>query len=346
MDRGERLIVDRPRRSTPRFGAERGTGRHHLKPRLRACLSEGRCARHVIIPFLDVDWIVIALPAWKQAFDATQALARFASSWDPGMATRRIDGAGRSGMGAMAQAEDGPVTLLVPYTPGPGGLLAPAPRCRAAGAQPTGRGRDRRRASGNIGTQAVARAARDGGTCCCRPSTFVMNPSLSARCPTTRWQLHAERIRISRRPGTGGEPRHRGRECRKPSPPSPGRGRCRAGAGLCEPPGIGTPQDLGMALFGLEASLAERRALSRQRPAIQDLIGRRVAAMVLPCTPPCGLAEASRSGCCDRQPVPAAAPRPCADPGGGRLPASRWISGTGCSARPACRRPGRPPVPR
>lgn len=59
--------------------------------------------------------------------------------------------------------------------------------------------------------------------------------------------------------------------------------------------GIGTPQHLGLALFGLEAKVTLNHAPYRgSAPAIQDLIGRRVTAMVLPLHTALPLAEAKQ----------------------------------------------------
>ena len=89
------------------------------------------------------------------------------------MATRRAWMAlGAATLAARAaRAQDGPVTLLVPYTPGTGpDLLARllSPPLQQALGQPVVV-ENRAGASGNIGTQAVARAAPDGQPCCCRP---------------------------------------------------------------------------------------------------------------------------------------------------------------------------------
>lgn len=86
------------------------------------------------------------------------------------MTTRRAWMAfGGAALAAVAaRAQNGPVTLLVPYTPGTGpDLLARllAPPLQQALGQPVVV-ENRAGASGNIGTQAAARAA---APCCCRP---------------------------------------------------------------------------------------------------------------------------------------------------------------------------------
>jgi tripartite-type tricarboxylate transporter receptor subunit TctC len=68
--------------------------------------------------------------------------------------------------GAWAQAPDGPITIVVPYTPGTGPdilarLVAPVLQARLGQAVVV---ENRAGASGNIGTQAVAIAPPDGYT--------------------------------------------------------------------------------------------------------------------------------------------------------------------------------------
>ena len=86
---------------------------------------------------------------------------------------------------AQQPVPDGPVTIVVPYTPGSGPdilarLIAPVLQQRFA--QPVVVD-NRPGASGNIGTQFVARAAPDGRTLMLQPNTFVMNPSLFRQVP-------------------------------------------------------------------------------------------------------------------------------------------------------------------
>jgi tripartite-type tricarboxylate transporter receptor subunit TctC len=191
-----------------------------------------------------------------------------------------------------ARAQDGPVTLLVPYTPGTGpDLLARlvAPPLQQVLGQPVVV-ENRAGASGNIGTQAVARAAPDGRTLLLQANTFVMNPSLFRQVPYDPVGSFTPIVRISRgdlvlavNPDVAAEDA--------------------AGfAALARrqvldyaSPGIGTPQHLGMALFGLEANATLNHVPYRgSAPAIQDLIGRRVAAMVLPLHTALPLAEAKQ----------------------------------------------------
>jgi len=191
---------------------------------------------------------------------------------------------------AAARAQDGPVTMLVPYTPGTGpdllARLLSLPLQQALG-QPVVV-ENRAGASGNIGTQAVARATPDGRTLLLQANTFVMNPSLFRQVPYDPVDSFTPIIRVSRgdlvlavNPDIAAED-------------------AQGFAALARrqvldyaSPGIGTPQHLGMALFGLEAKVALNHVPYRgSAPAIQDLIGRRVAAMVLPLHTALPLAEA------------------------------------------------------
>ena len=85
----------------------------------------------------------------------------------------------------VARLPDGAVTIVVPYTPGTGPdilarLLAPFLQQRFG--QPVVV-ENRPGASGNIGTQSVARAAPDGRTLMLQVTTFAMNPALSRNLP-------------------------------------------------------------------------------------------------------------------------------------------------------------------
>ncbi len=212
------------------------------------------------------------------------------------MATRRgLMGLGAAAWPLWAQAQDGPVTLLVPYTPGTGpDLLARllALPLQQALSQPVVV-ENRAGASGNIGTQAVARAAPDGRTLLLQANTFVMNPSLFRQVPYDPVGSFTPIIRISRgdlvlavNPDIAAEDAQ--------AFAALARQQSLQGRALdYASPGIGTPQHLGMALFGLEAKARLNHIPYRgSAPAIQDLIGRRVAAMVLPLHTALPLAEA------------------------------------------------------
>lgn len=202
------------------------------------------------------------------------------------MPERRV--LGELALGAMAlaagivraQETEGPVTILVPYTPGTGmdilsRLVAPFLQ------QQTGQPfvvENRPGASGNIGTQAVARAAPDGRTLMMQANTFVMNPSLFRQVPYDPVGSFTPIIRLTY-----------GDLVLAVNPDVPV-ATLREFVDLARrrsldyaSPGIGTPQHLGMELFRLVAKIELNHVPYRgSAPAIQDLIGRRVAAMVLP----------------------------------------------------------------
>lgn len=183
---------------------------------------------------------------------------------------------------AGAQNPDGPITIVVPYTPGTGPdvlarLLAPILTARLG--QPAVVD-NRPGASGNIGTAAVARAAPDGRTFMVQPNTFVMNPSLFRTVPYDPVRAFAPVALLAR-----------GDLAFVVNPDVPAAdiraladlARARPGALDYASPGNGTPQHLGMALFALTAGIELTHIPYRgAAPAIADLIGRRVAAAVLP----------------------------------------------------------------
>lgn len=181
---------------------------------------------------------------------------------------------------AAAQTE-GPVSLIVPYTPGTGpDILARllAPVLQRLGAPVVVE--NRAGASGNIGTQAVARAAPDGRTLMVQVNTFVMNPSLFRQVPydpigsfSPITLLTTGDLVLAVHPETAAA--------------TPGAfaelARARAGGLDYASPGVGTPQHLAMELFRLTAGVAMNHVPYRgSAPAVQDLIAGRVAAMVLP----------------------------------------------------------------
>ena len=181
---------------------------------------------------------------------------------------------------ARAQGVEGPTTILVPFTPGTGvDILARliAPFLQARFGQPFVV-ENRPGASGNIGTQAAARAAPDGRTLLLQANTFVMNPSLFRQVPYDPVGSFAPIIRLTRgdlvlavHPGVSAT------DARSFA------ALARASALNYASPGNGTPQHLGMELFRLVAGIPMNHVPYRgSAPAIQDLIAGRVAAMVLP----------------------------------------------------------------
>ena len=181
---------------------------------------------------------------------------------------------------ASGQAFEGPVTIVVPFTPGTGVdilALLVAPFLQNRFNQPLVV-ENRPGASGNIGTQAVARAAPDGRTLLLQANTFVMNPSLFRQVPYDPVGSFTPIIRLTRgdlvlavHPGVPAADARAFAEL------------ARARSLDYASPGNGTPQHLGMELFRLVAGIPLNHIPYRgSAPAIQDLIAGRVAAMVLP----------------------------------------------------------------
>ena len=201
---------------------------------------------------------------------------------------------GAAAQGSGSRIPDGPVTVVVPYTPGSGpdilGRLVSAPLQQAFG-QPVVVD-NRAGASGNIGTQFVARAAPDGRTLMMQPNTFIMNPSLFRQVPYDPINSFVPIIQLST-----------GDLVVVVNPDVPARNAkeladlARAKPGTLDygSPGVGTPQHLAMALFGLTAGVTMNHVPYRgAAPSLQDLIGKRLAAMVLPVHTALPLAQAGQ----------------------------------------------------
>ncbi len=184
---------------------------------------------------------------------------------------------------AIARAQDGAVSIVVPYTPGTGqDVLArlAAPVLQGALGQPCVV-ENRAGASGIIGSQAVARAAPDGRTLMMQANTFVMAPAMTRQAsydPVTGFtpiiHLTDGELVLVTHPSTGAET----------AAALVAWSRGRPGGLDYASPGNGTPQHLAMALFRLEAGGPEMNHVPYRgsAPAVQDLIAGRVAAMVLP----------------------------------------------------------------
>ncbi len=199
------------------------------------------------------------------------------------MITRRLFGLGAAALAAASrpgQAQDGPVTLMVPFTPGTGmDILArlAAPVLQQRLGQPVVV-ENRPGASGNIGTQAVARAAPDGRTLLVSANTFVTNVPLFQPAPYDAVAQFTPVILL-----TDGD------LVLVVNPDVPARTVAEFTALAKQrpldyaSPGIGTPQHLAMELFRLEAKVELNHVPYRgSAPAVQDVLGRRVAAMVMP----------------------------------------------------------------
>ncbi len=193
-----------------------------------------------------------------------------------------------------AFAQSAQVAMIVPYTPGTGPdilarLTAPVLSARLGAPVVVD---NRVGASGNIGTQAVARAAPDGRVLMMQVNTFVMNPSLFRTIPYDPVANFTPIIHLT----TGDvvlvvNPDVAATDVQG----FVALARARPGAIDYASPGIGTPQHLAMALLGQVAGIEMNHVPYRgSAPAIQDLLGRRIAAMVLPVHTALGLARAGQ----------------------------------------------------
>jgi tripartite-type tricarboxylate transporter receptor subunit TctC len=175
-----------------------------------------------------------------------------------------------------------PITIIVPFTPGTGiDILARTvgEQLKQLWGQPVVV-ENRAGASGNIGTQAVARAEPDGHTLLMTVNTFVMNPSLFKTIPYDPVTNFAPIIEVAK--GAVALVTH-------PSVPAEttqafiAHARARPGALNYASPGIGTPQHLAMELFKLTAKVDLTHVPYKgSAGAVTDLIGGHVSAMFLP----------------------------------------------------------------
>lgn len=193
-----------------------------------------------------------------------------------------------------AAAQDGPVTVVVPYTAGTGpDLLArqavPILQARLGQAVVVD---NRPGASGVLGTQAVARAAPDGRTLVMQANTFVMNASLFRQVPYDPVVSFTSVALLARGDLVlAVQPAIDARDARAFADLA----RTRPGALDYASPGNGTPQHLAMALFAQTAGVQLTHIPYRgSAPAIQDLIGQRLAAMFLPLHTALPLAQAGQ----------------------------------------------------
>ena len=179
-----------------------------------------------------------------------------------------------------ALAQDGPVQMIVPYTPGTGhDILARgmSPFLGARLGQPVVVD-NRPGASGNIGSVAVTRAAPDGRTLMLQGNAFTINPALFRSVPydasggfaAVANLVRAEMVLVV-----------------NPDVPVTD---LRGFVALAKSrsldygsPGIGTPQHMAMALLGLRAGFEANHVPYRgSAPAVQDVLGKRLACMFLP----------------------------------------------------------------
>jgi tripartite-type tricarboxylate transporter receptor subunit TctC len=208
------------------------------------------------------------------------------------MPTRRHLALAAAALATPARAQDGPVTLVVPFTPGTGmdilaRLFSPYLQRRLEHPVVVD---NRPGASGNIGSQAVGRAQPDGRTLMVHANTFVTNVPLFTPAPYDPIRGFTPIILLT----DGDLVLCTNMDVQAATP-----------AQLVElakrqpidyaSPGIGTPQHLAMALFGLEAKVELNHIPYRgSAPALQDLVGKRVHAMAMPITTALPLAAQGR----------------------------------------------------
>ncbi len=181
-----------------------------------------------------------------------------------------------------AQTAEGPLRLIVPFTPGTGiDLIA-----RTVGPKLSERLKrpvvveNRAGASGNIGTEAVVRAAPDGNTLLVSVNTLVMNRSLYPQLPfdpvrdlqpvsLTSWG----QLVLVTHPRTGFKTAADLVDAARKAP----------GKLNYASPGVGTPHHLSMELFKTTAKVFLTHIPYRGTgPAVTDLIGGQIEAMFLP----------------------------------------------------------------
>ena len=191
-------------------------------------------------------------------------------------------GASAQAPAAPATGSQAPLRLIVPFTPGTGiDLIA-----RTVGPRLSERlGRpvvvdNRAGASGNIGTEAVVRAAPNGATLLVSVNTLVMNRSLYPQLPfdpvkdlvpvsLTSWG----QLVLVTHPQSGYKTATGLIEAAKKRP----------GAINYASPGVGTPHHLSMELFKATAGVFLTHIPYRgTAPAVTDLLGGQVDTMFLP----------------------------------------------------------------
>ncbi|NKC29517.1 Bug family tripartite tricarboxylate transporter substrate binding protein [Falsiroseomonas selenitidurans] len=191
-------------------------------------------------------------------------------------------------LAAPAQAQtpavrpDGPVSLVVPVTPSTAqDLIARsfAPALSEILGQPVVV-ENRSGASGVIGTGIVARAVPDGRMLLMQGANFVMSPPLIANLPYDPQRAFVPIIRIA--DGNSVLAVRKGLAARDVAE-FVALAKARPGDLDFGSPGNGTAPHMGMVLFALAAGIELNHIPYRgTSPALQDLLGERIAAMVLP----------------------------------------------------------------
>ncbi|WP_376091610.1 tripartite tricarboxylate transporter substrate-binding protein [Roseomonas sp. CCTCC AB2023176] len=177
-------------------------------------------------------------------------------------------------------AQEGPVQIIVPYTPGTGhDILARgmAPFLGQRLGQPVVVD-NRPGASGNIGSVAVSRAAPDGRVLMVQGNAFTINPALFRNVPydaSGGFTAIANLVRADMVLVVN---------------PDVAVSDLRGFVALAKArsldygsPGVGTPQHMAMALLGLRAGFEANHVPYRgSAPAVQDVLGKRLACMFMP----------------------------------------------------------------
>ena len=185
--------------------------------------------------------------------------------------------------GAGAQKlSDRPIVIMVPFTPGTGiDVLA-----RLVGDELKQRWNqpvvveNKPGASGNIGTQAAARAEPDGHTIMMTVNTFVMNASLFKSLPYDPLKSFEPIVEVA----TGAlalavHPSVAAKSVNELI----AQAKAKPGEITYASPGRGTPQHLAMELFKLTAGIDLRHVpYSGSAGAVRDLVGGHVKAMFIP----------------------------------------------------------------
>jgi tripartite-type tricarboxylate transporter receptor subunit TctC len=183
---------------------------------------------------------------------------------------------------AAAQQPGRPITIVVPFTPGTG----PDILARLLGEELQQRWNqpvvveNKPGASGNIGTQQVARAAPDGQTLLLTTSPFTQNVSLFRSVPYDPVTDFAPIVHLV--DGFMALAVHSS----VPATSAPGfveYVKARPGALNYASPGRGTPHHLSMELFKLATGTDLKHVAYRgSAPAVQDLVGGHVQSMFIP----------------------------------------------------------------
>jgi tripartite-type tricarboxylate transporter receptor subunit TctC len=187
-----------------------------------------------------------------------------------------------SGPAEAQRLSDRPIFMIVPFTPGTG----PDALARTVGEELKQRWNqpvivdNKPGASGNIGTQAAARAAPDGHTVMMTVNTFVMNAGLFKALPYDPQTSFVPVVEIA----TGALALVVHPSLAATSADAfVAAAKTRPGEINYASPGRGTPQHLAMELFKLTAGIDVKHVpFAGSAGAVQNLVGGHVSAMFLP----------------------------------------------------------------